>query len=380
VSDWKTVKLGDVIKLTSGKSKTKKHLHPHSKHYPYPVYGGNGVNGFSNEFLIENDVIVIGRVGEYCGVVHRTQGPSWITDNALYTKELRNKLNIDFTFYLLTYHNLSKLRSRSGQPLVSQKPIYDYEVKLPLVIEQRKIAAILTNVDDAIDKTEAIIEQMGKVKKGLMQRLLTKGIGHTRFKKTEIGEIPEEWEVIKLEDVVEILDGQRKPIKKADRDLIEGEIPYYGASGIIDWVNDYLFNEPLVLVAEDGENLRSRSLPVAFKVEGKTWVNNHAHILRATNININYLEIYLESLNYEAYITGSAQPKLNQKSLRGILLAYPSRGEQEKIASVLGVITSKIDNESSKLKKLDLIKMGLMQEMLTGKVRVKVGEDEVASS
>ena len=120
-----------------------------------------------------------------------------------------------------------------------------------------------------------------------------------------------------LDKICENLDSQRQPITGSDR--VEGSIPYYGASGVVDYVQDYIFDERLLLVSEDGANLLARSTPIAFSIEGKTWVNNHAHVLRfADDIRQKYVEIYLNSISLEPYITGSAQPKLNQKMLNEI--------------------------------------------------------------
>ena len=108
------------------------------------------------------------------------------------------------------------------------------------------------------------------------------------------------WQNEKLEDAVEFLDEKRKPIKDSDRNNIKGKYPYYGASGIIDYINDYIFDEDLLLLGEDGANILSRSTKLVFKATGKYWVNNHAHVLKPKeNYNINFLESYLENINYE---------------------------------------------------------------------------------
>ncbi|GGH73293.1 type I restriction enzyme S subunit [Pullulanibacillus pueri] len=375
VLNWEEVQLKDISELKYGKS--PKDIKVQSS--DFPIYGTSGLNGYARKPLFNGPLILIGRKGTIDKPLYIKED-CWIIDTAFGLFHNKEKVDLKWLYYFLDHYKLERLNEATGVPSLSKTNLNTISISLPTKNEQHKIAAILSSVDDAIEKTEAIIEQTEKVKKGLMQQLLTKGIGHTKFKKTEMGEIPVEWELKKLEQIVDILDGQRRPIKKADRDLIDGDIPYYGASGIIDWVNDFIFNEPLILVAEDGENLRSRSLPVAFRIEGKTWVNNHAHILRPSNININFLEIYLESINYESYITGSAQPKLNQKSLRNILIAYPSIKEQQKIASVIMSFTSKISLESKKLERLKEMKRGLMQVLLTGKVRVKVNESEVTNT
>lgn len=184
------------------------------------------------------------------------------------------------------------------------------------------------------------------------------------YKMTELGEIPIEWEVDELQDLVEILDGLRKPIKKNDRQ--SGLIPYYGATGIIDWVNDYIFNEPLILVGEDGENLISRVLPMAFKIEGKAWVNNHAHVLKnKEEVDIDFLTYQLEATDYKDYITGSAQPKLNQAQLKKIRLVIPSFKEQQKIADILATVDKQIKHTKQMIEQAKELKHGLMQQLLT---------------
>ena len=144
------------------------------------------------------------------------------------------------------------------------------------------------------------------------------------YKQTEVGVIPEDWNLRQLGDVVTFLDGKRRPVKDADRAKMRGPIPYYGASGIVDYVNDYLFDEDLILLGEDGENILSRNCRLAFRISGKAWVNNHAHVLKPNpDISIGFLTDYLESLNYERFNSGTAQPKLNKQTCFGIPVALP---------------------------------------------------------
>ena len=125
-------------------------------------------------------------------------------------------------------------------------------------------------------------------------------------------------------DIVDFLDGQRKPLKESER--IKGKYPYYGASGIIDYINDYLFDENLVLLSEDGANIIDRNYPVCFIATGKYWVNNHAHVVRLKDMSIqNYVEKYFSLIDITGSITGSAQPKLNQSSLNAMLIPIPEK-------------------------------------------------------
>ena len=142
--------------------------------------------------------------------------------------------------------------------------------------------------------------------------------------------IKPEWEMVELGGLYKNLDGKRKPVTKSFR--TKGVYPYYGASGIVDYVEDYIYDEELLLVSEDGANLLARSTPIAFSVNGKIWVNNHAHVLKFKNRDTQrYIEIYLNSIDISMYVTGAAQPKLNQQNLNRISIPLPSINEQADI-------------------------------------------------
>lgn len=198
------------------------------------------------------------------------------------------------------------------------------------------------------------------------------------YKQTEVGVIPEDWNVRPLGEVVTFLDGQRRPVKDSDRARMQGSIPYYGASGIVDYVNDYLFDEELILLGEDGENILSRNCRLAFRISGKTWVNNHAHVLRPNpDISIGFLTDYLESLSYQRFNTGTAQPKLNKETCSGILVALPpTLAEQEAIAEALSDADALIESLEQLIAKKRQIKQGAMQELLrpkNGWITIKLG-------
>ena len=146
----------------------------------------------------------------------------------------------------------------------------------------------------------------------------------------EDGEV--EWK--KLGDLAENLDSKRKPITSGLREA--GSIPYYGASGIVDYVKDYIFDGDYLLISEDGANLLARNTPIAFSICGKSWVNNHAHVLKFdTYAERRYIEYYLNGIDLTPYISGAAQPKLNKKNLEGIIVPSPTLKEKERIVALL---------------------------------------------
>ncbi|KGK10103.1 MULTISPECIES: restriction endonuclease subunit S [Vibrio] len=191
------------------------------------------------------------------------------------------------------------------------------------------------------------------------------------YKQTEVGVVPEDWDVCELQDAVNFLDGLRRPVKSGDRAKISGIYPYYGASGIVDYVNDYIFDDELILLGEDGENILSRNLPLAFKVSGKIWVNNHAHVMKPNEyFDITYLTEFLESLDYSLLNSGTAQPKLNKQACLRIKVAKPPRNEQTAIANALSDVDALISELEKLIAKKQAIKTATMQQLLTGHTRL----------
>jgi type I restriction enzyme S subunit len=162
------------------------------------------------------------------------------------------------------------------------------------------------------------------------------------------------------------------PITKDVR--TKGEYPYYGASGIVDYVGDFIFEGDTLLVSEDGANLLARSTPIAFSVSGKYWVNNHAHILKFENMATQrYVEFYLENIKLDEYITGAAQPKLNQKAMNSIPIPIPKSVEERarivKTAELLKAKTEHLANiYEQKLAALESLKKSLLDQAFAGKL------------
>jgi type I restriction enzyme, S subunit len=172
------------------------------------------------------------------------------------------------------------------------------------------------------------------------------------------------WTDTTIGDVIEIFDSKRIPLSGKVRSQRQGQYPYYGASGIIDYIDDYIFNGRYLLIAEDGENLNSRKLPVAFFANGKFWVNNHAHIVRAkTGIaDDHFLFSWFAQANISGYITGAAQPKLSQENLKRIEICLPPLPIQRKIAAILSAYDDLIENNLRRIKILEEIVQNLYRE------------------
>ena len=231
---------------------------------------------------------------------------------------------------------------------------------LPSSTEQKHIADFLKKIDERIAAQEKLLASLKKYKRGVVKAILSKRI---RFA-DDRGNYHPEWSECTLQEVVDFLDGQRKPLESADRAKRQGKYPYYGASGIIDYIDDYIFDEPLLLLGEDGANIINRSSPLCFIATGKYWVNNHAHVMRPRKgQNIKFICELLESLDYTRYNTGTAQPKLNQEKCRQIALHLPTYEEQCHIAEFLSLVEQKSIHAQTELDSLLRTKNALMQQL-----------------
>ncbi|MFK5956403.1 MAG: restriction endonuclease subunit S [Planctomycetota bacterium] len=158
-------------------------------------------------------------------------------------------------------------------------------------------------------------------------------------------DVPEGWQISSVDQICKNFDGQRIPLKRADRDQRSGEFPYYGASGIIDDIDDYLFDGDFLLIAEDGANLLSRSTPIAFQAHGRFWVNNHAHIVQTLGgIPLTYVGLFFNGKDITRFVTGTAQPKLTQANLNQIPIPLPPLAEQHQIVAEVEGRTTAIDH------------------------------------
>ena len=258
------------------------------------------------------------------------------------------------------------------------------KILLPPQHEQDRISVFLNQktleIDSMLSKTISSIEEYKKLKQAVITQAVTKGVRGEREMKDSgvewIGKINHRFSLIKLKYICSILDQYRKPIS-ADKRSQSGSIlyDYYGASGAIDKIDDYTINDHVMLIGEDGANLRMRNLPLMYEVNGKAWINNHAHILKPTErVDFYYLFYALEELDINPYITGSAQPKLSQEKLQNIWVPLPDLEEQQEIATYIRSKCAEIDGLIAKkeqlVKELESYKKSLIYEVVTGKREV----------
>ena len=347
------MRLGDVLQLQYGKPLPEEERDSSGR---YAVYGANGEKARSNRYLHDNRSIVVGRKGS-AGEIKLTEEKFWPLDVTYFTTFDESRYDLNFLYYLLGTLDLPSM-ARGVKPGINRNDVYALSVNIPALPEQHRIVALLdeafASIATAKAKAEKCLSSVREVEAGHRKSIFSEG----------------GWFQTTLDRVANNLDSRRVPITKSDRKV--GEYPYYGASGIVDYVADYIFDGDALLVSEDGANLLARSTPIAFSVTGKYWVNNHAHILQFEDMATQkFVEFYLESIPLDQYITGAAQPKLNQKALNSIPVPMPSTvSERAKVVSKIEAMKMEAQRLESiytrKLAALAELKQSLLQRAFSG--------------
>ncbi len=299
--------------------------------------------------------------------------------------KIRNSHSNYAWYYLKAFERILKdYTIGMGIPHVNGDEFRNNLFLIPQIDEQSQIVIFLDykthQIDDLVAKKQKLIELLKEERTAIINQAITKGLDPTvPMKDSEIewlGEIPEHWEVKKVKQVLKNLDFKRIPLSSEERGKMTLKtFDYYGASGVIDKVDNYLFDGEYILIGEDGANILTRSCAMAYKATGRFWVNNHAHILQPYEGMVDYFVNLLEQVDYSYYASGSAQPKLTQDKLENISITVPPVEDQIEIVKFLETKCSHIDSVLSRItKEIELIseyKTSLINEAVTGKIDVR---------
>ena len=306
----------------------------------------------------------------WSGTVGSSFGPHiWdretgVLNQHIYKIGFKEDTDPDYAYYALletTAEIEQRVRGAVGLVHVTKTDLKEFEIPHPPKAEQKRIVSILDEAFSAI----------GKAKENAEKNLLSARELFESYLNRVFTQQGPDWQEKALPDISENLDRQRKPITKSKRE--PGDIPYYGASGVVDHVKDFLFDEPLLLVSEDGGNLIARTRPIAFSIKGKTWVNNHAHVLRFPELQLQQLvAFYLNSISIEPWVRGLDQKKLNQTNLNSIPILVPPREQRAEIVREFELVQDKTETcrklYTQKLANLDELKQSLLQKAFTGQL------------
>lgn len=323
--EW--VPLGGVIKLEKGKQLNKELL---SSDGLYPAYnGGISYSGFTDSYNYTENKTIISQGGASAGFVNFVTTKFYANAHCYVIIPNLGAVQNRYVFHLLKLNErkLTESQHGAGIPALRTSEITSLLIPIPCPENPQKSLAIQAEIVRILDAFTALSAELTAELTARKTQY-----NHYRNQLLSFDGANVEWRA--LGDVAENLDSRRVPITSGLRQ--PGNIPYYGASGIVDYVKDFIFDGDFLLISEDGANLLARSTPIAFSVSGKSWVNNHAHVLKFdTYTERKFVEYYLNNIDLTPYISGAAQPKLNQKNLNSIRLPWPALAEQARIVSIL---------------------------------------------
>ena len=303
------------------------------------------------------------------------------------------EINPDFLYYSITtkeftnYLSAIAETSTTAYPSITADVIANYSIACPRENEQRAIAKILSDLDSKIE----LNRKMNKTLESVAQAIFKHWFINFEFPNeegkpykssggdmvdSELGEIPIGWRIINLEEIAHNLDSKRIPLSSREREKRKGGYPYYGATGILDYVNDYLFDGVHILMGEDGSVLDEGGHPILQYVWGKFWVNNHAHVLRGKIVSNELLYLFLRGTKISHIVTGAVQQKINQTNMNKLKFVIPPDRTQSLMENFLAQIFEKYRLNFKQNKGLTQIRDILLPKLISGKIRVPVEEKE----
>jgi len=385
--EWEVKKLGDFLLFKNGKR-------PNiiNEEGEIPVYGANGIMGYTNDYLVNYDtIIIIGRVGA-AGKVHLARGKIWVSDNAIYAiNRNKSKAYLNFIFYLLSYLNPGKFASKTTHPIITQKSLENLKVPLPPLEEQKRIAEILSTVDSGIETVDRAIAKLEGIKRILLNELLTGRIRvreengkltfykETKFQGTEIGEIPKDWKIEMLGHLINYVKG-KKPKKLYDQRINENNLPYLTAEYMRGleapkWCNPeedpniIKVNSDDVIMIWDG----SYAGHVFTGFNGALASTMIKIVPKYNNLDKKFMYYYL-TISFQRLrgtTIGTGVPHINKKIFEELYIPLPSSvKEQTAIAEILSTVDKAIELYRREKERFLRLRRGLMGVLLTGRVRV----------
>ena len=338
---------------------------------------------------LENEDILItnsGTIGKFVFVNSPLSRKTTFQKSVAIIKPNKNKIIPKFLYYYLISEKRRLVEYAGGttQKNLLLRDIRNFEVEIPDETHQKKIIEILNNIDQLITIDKKININLFNIASSLQTDWM---INFTPFKSKEFksssfGLIPENWNVGKLGDVIELLDSKRIPLSGQKRENMEKIYPYYGAASLMDYVDDYIFDGIYLLMGEDGTVIDEKGFPILQYVWGKFWVNNHAHILKGKNgFNVDSLYLLLSKTNIQSIVTGAVQAKVNQSNLKSIEIIIPPVEVMNEFNELIKPFFDAIRSNHDEIEKLQKLRDTLLPKLMSGEIDVsKINCDMLPTS
>jgi type I restriction enzyme S subunit len=382
---WKISKVYRHLFMKRGRVISKEEID--SLQGEYPVYSSQtenyGILGYINSYDFDGEYVTWTTDGANAGTCFIRKGKFNTTNVCGLLSPKQNLINLPFLNFLLNIGTKGYVRLDINPKLMNNM-MGDIPLLLPPLSEQEQIVSYLDEntslIDEMVEKKKRKIGLLKEYRTSLVNTVVTKGLNPDVPMKDSgiewIGKIPSHWVTSKVRYELSFFNNIRIPLSSEERDNRKGEYRYYGSTGIIDYIDDFLFDGEFILIGEDGSNLVLRNYPLSNVVTGKFWVNNHSHILKSQFGVNKYFSHLLEMTDYTIFITGSTQPKLTMDNLKEVSLVVPPISEQEQIVTYLDEKTSEIDKtielENKKIELLKEYRQSLISNVVTGKIKVTI--------
>lgn len=359
--------LSDVCsRLSSGKNIKASEI---SSEGEYPVFGGNGQRGFTNHFNFDGECAIIGRQGAFCGNVRYFSGKAYMTEHAVVVCA-NDKSNIRYLAYLLSRMQLGRLSGQSAQPGLSVKVLAQQEIDLPSIEYQNKIASILDSIEAKIFLNTAINDNLEQQAKALYKDWF---LDFSPF--SSDGTLPDGWRIGTVGDIIQLHDSKRVPLSGTERSKMAKLYPYYGATSLMDYVDNYLFDGIYLLLGEDGTVVDNLGFPILQYVYDRFWVNNHAHIITGKEgFSVEELYLFFGLTNIKSIVTGAVQQKVSQQNLKKVPAIIPSSTALSSFDELIQPIFSQIRNLRDENARLTSLRDILLPKLMSGELDVSAIE------
>ncbi len=285
--------------------------------------------------------------------------------------------NEEFVYYLARWEGIrdpaiKSMTGTSGRQRVQNAIFENLVIKLPPLSEQKQIANILSSFDDKIENNNAIIANLEEQAQVIFKSWFVdfEPFQDEKFIDSELGRIPRDWSIENLGNVINLFDSKRIPLSQMNRQSMDKNYPYYGANGVIDHVESYLFDGKYLLLGEDGTVQTDEGYPILNYINEKFWVSNHAHIMTGKKISTEFLYCSLKRRNIKNIITGAVQQKINQRNLRSIQLIIPTENILNEFQNLIEPMYKQILLLKNYNKKLEEIRDTLLPKLMSGEIHV----------
>lgn len=360
-------RLGDILNFRRGHDLPKVQM----KKGTIPVAGSNGIIGFHNQATPISPCITIGRSGNI-GTPY-IYNRCWAHNTVLYIDDFKGNDPL-YLYYLLKTLPLSSFSGGSAVPTLNRNHIHPIEIKFHKDINiQKKIAAILSSLDDKIELNRRINRNLEQQAQALFKAWFVdfEPFKNGEFVDSELGKIPEGWKVGNLLDIAIVFDSLRKPLSSRERNAMAKIYPYYGATSLMDYVEDFIFDGTYLLMGEDGSVVNENGHPYLQYVFGRFWVNNHAHVLQGKNgYTTEMLHCLLYKKNISSIVTGAVQAKISQTNMKKILVVIPTKDICTNFSNLIAPIYTKVRNIEFENSKLSKIRDILLPRLMSGELNV----------